>query len=277
MLKLGEINKLTAVRKTEHGMYFASDKAAEETVLLPNKYADNIKIGDEKELFLYKDSSDRLIATVETPEITLSKVALLKVSDVGKIGAFVGWGLEKDLLLPFREQTKKVNKGEEVLVALYIDKTGRLALTMNVYEYLSTDSPYKKDDNVSGRVYLISERFGAFVAVDDKYSALIPRKELFTDVKVGKIIDARVTEVKQDGKLSLSIRRKAYEQMDEDAESVMKVIEAFDGVLPFNDKADPEVIKREFGMSKNEFKRAVGRLYKQHRIEITDSSIRKIK
>lgn len=277
MLKLGEINKLTAVRKTEHGMYFASDKAAEETVLLPNKYADNIIIGDEKELFLYKDSSDRLIATVETPEITLSKVALLKVSDVGKIGAFVGWGLEKDLLLPFREQTKKVNKGEEVLVALYIDKTGRLALTMNVYEYLSTDSPYKKDDNVSGRVYLISERFGAFVAVDDKYSALIPRKELFTDVKVGKIIDARVTEVKQDGKLSLSIRRKAYEQMDEDAESVMKVIEAFDGVLPFNDKADPEVIKREFGMSKNEFKRAVGRLYKQHRIEITDSSIRKIK
>ena len=126
-------------------------------------------------------------------------------------------------------------------------------------------------------MYEISDNFGAFVAVDDKYSALVPKKEIYGDLKVGKVISARVTEVRDDGKLTLSVREKAYVQMDEDAESVMKVIEAFDGVLPFNDKADPEVIKREFGMSKNEFKRAVGRLYKEHRIEITDSSIRKIK
>lgn len=290
MFYLGEFNNLKAIKKTEHGIYFAeitsennsSDKSPsgrgsfEDKVLLPSKQSEGINIGDEVRVFLYKDSSDRLIATRQTPKITLNNVALLKVSDVAKIGAFVDWGLDKDLLLPFREQTKKVSKDEEVLVALYIDKTGRLALTMNVYEYLLQESPYKENDMVTGRVYLISERFGAFVAVDDKYSALIPRKELFSDVKIGKIIEARVTEVKSDGKLNLSIRKKAYEQMDDDAEAVMKVIDEFDGVLPFNDKADPDVIKREFNMSKNEFKRAVGRLYKQHRIEITERSIRKI-
>lgn len=277
MIKLGEINHLKVVKKTEHGLYLADPDNLNERVLLPNKQAGELTISDETEVFIYKDSSDRLIATKETPLIKLHEVALLKVTDVGRIGAFVDWGLEKDLLLPFREQTKKVNKDEEVLVALYVDKTGRLALTMNVYEYLNTDSPYKNGDNVSGRIYLISERFGAFVAVDDKYSALIPRKELFTEVKVGKIIDARVTEIKSDGKITLSIRKKAYEQMDEDAEIVLKVIDEFDGVLPFSDKADPEVIKRELNMSKNEFKRAVGRLYKQRVIEITDHSIRRIK
>lgn len=275
MLKLGEMNRLKAVKKTEHGIYLAPADLPDEKVLLPNKQVGSLGISEEIEVFLYKDSSDRLIATRELPKIMLNQVALLTVTDVGRIGAFVDWGLDKDLLLPFREQTKKVNKGEEVLVALYIDKTGRLALTMNVYEYLSQESPYKKGDNVSGRVYLISNNFGAFVAVDDKYSALIPKKELFTDLKVGKIIDARVTEIKSDGKITLSIRKKAFEQMDEDAKKVMRVIDDFDGVLPFNDKADPEAIKREFNMSKNEFKRAVGHLYKQRLIEITEHSIRK--
>lgn len=277
MIKLGEINRLKAVKKTEHGLYLAPSDSPDEKVLLPNKQAKDVALYEETEVFIYKDSSDRLIATKETPRILLHQVALLKVNDVARIGAFVDWGLEKDLLLPFREQTKKVNKDEDVLVALYIDKTGRLALTMNVYEYLSTESPYKTGDAVSGRVYLESERFGAFVAVDDKYSALIPRKELFSEVKIGKIIEARVTEVKSDGKLTLSIRKKAYEQMDEDAELVMKVIDEFDGVLPFSDKADPAVIKRELNMSKNEFKRAIGRLYKQHRVEITGHSVRKLK
>ncbi len=276
MLRLGEMNRLTAVKSTEHGMYLAEKEAPDEKVLLPIKQAGNLKVRDEIEVFLYKDSKDRLIATTTDPAIHLHETALLSVSQVGKIGAFVNWGLEKDLLLPFKEQTKKVNPGEEVLVALYIDKTGRLCLTMNVYEYLKCDSPYQANDEVRGRVYLVSERFGAFVAVDDCYSALIPRKELFEDVKVGHFVDARVAEVKNDGKLTLSIRKKAYLQMDEDAEKVLQVIQSFDGVLPFNDKVSPDIIKREFNMSKNEFKRAVGRLYKERRVEITDHSIRMI-
>ncbi len=268
------MNRLCAVEKTEHGMYLGSADAKEERVLLPARYVPkDLGFHDEIDVFLYRDSADRLVATTEKPEIMLHETALLKVTDTGKIGAFVDWGLPKDLLLPFREQTKKVAKGEEILVALYIDKTGRLALTMNVYEYLKTDSPYRKDDMVSGRVYLISKNFGAFVAVDDTYSALIPGRELFTDLAVGQTVEARVAEVKEDGKLTLSIRKKAHEQMGEDAEKILEVIRSFDGRLPFNDKADPEVIRREFGMSKAEFKRAVGRLYKERRIEITKDSI----
>ncbi|MBR4719483.1 MAG: S1 RNA-binding domain-containing protein [Lachnospiraceae bacterium] len=279
MLRLGEIQRLVVVKTADHGAYLAQDRNADsERILLPIKQVpEGTHVGSEIEVFIYKDSKDRLIATVNRPLIMLNETAVLKVKEVTKIGAFLDWGLEKDLLLPFKQQTKKLHVGEECLVALYIDKSSRLCLTMNVYEYLDTDSNYKTGDEVEGRVYLISDNFGAFVAVDDEYSALIPSKELYGDVKVGQVINARVTEVKEDGKLTLSIRKKAYIQMDEDAVRVMEVIDAFDGVLPFNDKASPETIKREFNMSKNEFKRAVGRLYKERRIEITDKSIRKLK
>ncbi|MBO4902856.1 MAG: RNA-binding protein [Lachnospiraceae bacterium] len=274
MLKLGEMNRLTAVRKTEHGIYLAESADSDESVLLPSKYVpQGMKTGDEIDAFLYLDSSDRRIATTVTPKIRLHEVARLRVKSIGRIGAFVDWGLEKDLLLPFREQTKKPEENEEILVALYIDKTGRLALTMNVYEYLQTDPPYTKGENVEARIYLISQNFGAFAAVDDRYSALIPRRELVKDVRVGEVIHARVAEVKEDGKLTLSLRKVAHEQMEEDALRIVEVIRTYDGKLPFNDKAAPEVIRQEFGMSKAEFKRAVGKLYKERRIEITQDSI----
>jgi predicted RNA-binding protein (virulence factor B family) len=145
---------------------------------------------------------------------------------------------------------------------------------MNVYESLRTDSPYAKDDKVTGKVYQISDNFGAFVAVDNIYSALIPTKELYGDIRVGDEVSARVIRVHEDGKLELGIREKAYLQMDKDADEIYKLIESYDGVLPFNDKASPETIKRETGMSKNEFKRAVGRLLKNGKIEILDKCIR---
>lgn len=279
MIRLGEIQQLKVVKKVEFGIYLSDpdEDAREEKVLLPIKQVpEGTQIGDIIEIFAYKDSKDRLIATTREPKLTLFQVGELTVSQVGKFGAFLDWGLEKELLLPFKEQTKKVKEGDTVLVAVYIDKSSRLCATMNVYPYLKSDSPYKKEDKVSGRVYEISETFGAFVAVDDQYSGLIPKKELYGDVKIGDRIQARVTAVKEDGKLDLSIREKAYIQMSIDAEKVMQIIESFDGVLPFNDKARPETIKRETGMSKNEFKRAVGNLLKARRIEITEKSIRKI-
>ena len=277
MLELGKKQTLVVAKTVEYGIYLAEKKDADTRVLLPIKQVPaGTKIGDTLEVFLYKDSQDRLISTTRDPLITLGEVKLLKVAQTGRVGAFINWGLEKDLLLPFKEQTKRVSEGEDCLVALYTDKSDRLCLTMNVYPYLATDSNYKENDEVTGRVYLISEQFGAFVAVDDTYSALIPKNEFYGDVKVGDVISARVVNVKEDGKLTLSIRNKAYIQMDEDAEKVMEIIESFDGVLPFNDKATPETIKRETGMSKNEFKRAVGRLYKQRRIEILEKTIKKL-
>lgn len=277
MIQLGKIQTLHIVKKVEFGVYLSDGSGEESKVLLPQKQVSgHVQTGDEVEVFVYRDSKDRLIATTHTPKLTLHDVAKVRVAQVGKVGAFLDWGLEKDLLLPYKEQTRRVAEGEECLVALYIDKSDRLCATMNVYPYLSADSPYKAEDRVNGTVYEISNNFGAFVAVDDKYSGLIPKKELYGAIQIGDVIQARVTAVKEDGKLNLSIREKAYLQIDTDAQKVMDIIYSFDGVLPFTDKASPEVIKRETQMSKNEFKRAVGRLLKEGKIQITERAIRAI-
>ena len=274
MLQLGKKQELEIVKKVSFGVYLAEEAQAQERVLLPKKeVAEGAKEGDRMEVFLYKDSKDRLIATIREPMMEVGGLAVLKVLEVGKIGAFLDWGLEKDLLLPFKEQTRKVREGESCLVALYVDKSNRLCATMNVYKYLRTDSPYQKDDKVKGTVYEISENFGVFVAVDQIYSGLIPKREASGSYQVGEELELRVTAVKEDGKLDLSDREKIPAQMEEDAEAVMQVIEEFAGVLPFNDKASPEVIKREFGLSKAAFKLAVGRLLKQGRIQITENRI----
>ena len=277
MIALGEIQTLQIVKKVEFGVYVGDGGNVEERVLLPKKQVpQQAQVGDAIEVFVYRDSKDRLIATTTKPMLTLGKVAVLQVAQVGKIGAFLNWGLEKDLLLPFKEQTKKVTAGEKCLVALYIDKSNRLCATMNVYPYLDTDSPYHKDDKVVGTVYEISRNFGAFVAVDNHYSGLIAQKELYGAVRIGDTVQARVTGVKPDGKLDLSVREKAYLQIEKDAVKILQIIDSFDGVLPFTDRANPEVIKRETQMSKNEFKRAVGHLLKTGKIVIAERAIRRV-
>ena len=276
MLKLGEVQTLTVIKKVEFGIYLGLEDNPEERVLLPGKQVpEGTKVGDTLDVFLYKDSRDRLIATTREPKVTLGGLAELTVAEIGKIGAFLDWGLEKDLLLPYHEQTSRVREGQECLVALYVDKSSRLCATMKVYHYLSTRTPYVTGDSVKGRVYEISDRFGVFVAVDDKYSALIPAREASGKYRPGEVLDLRVSEVKEDGKMNVTDRQKAYIQINEDAESVLSIIEEFAGVLPFDDKASPEVIKREFGLSKNAFKRAVGHLLKEGKIEIKDKRIYK--
>lgn len=275
-MELGRKQKLKIVKQVEFGVYLAEDEGMEERVLLPRKQVpEGAAPGDEVEVFLYRDSKDRLIATTNEPKLQLGEIAMLRVAQVGKIGAFLDWGLEKELFLPFREQTTRVREGDLCLVALYIDKSSRLCATMNVYPWLRTDSPYQKEDRVRGRIYETSQEFGLFVAVDNIYSALIPKKEAYGDLKIGDDIEARVIRVHEDGKLDLSVREKAWIQIEKDAEKVIQVIESYDGSLPFNDRANPEVINRELGMSKNEFKRAVGHLLKNGRIVITDRAIRK--
>lgn len=277
MLKLGEKQNLVVVKKVDFGVYLAENAKSEDKVLLPAKQVPaDAQIGSGIEVFLYKDSNDRLISTVREPKLMMGEVAVLKVVQMGKIGAFLDWGLEKDLLLPFKQQRGRVKEGDEVLVSLYVDKSNRLCATMNVYENLRNDSPYQKDDRVTGRVYEMSNQFGAFVAVDDLYSALIPKKELYGEVELGKQVSARVTQVMEDGRLALSIREKAYLQMGKDAEKILELLDEYEGSLPFTDKASPEVILHETGMSKNEFKRAVGHLLKAGKIQIGEKSIRRL-
>ena len=270
-MKLGEKQVLTVVKKVEFGVYLGS---SEERVLLPKRQVPaGIELGDPVEVFLYKDSDDRLIATTNEPKLSIGKLAVLDVIDANRMGAFLDWGLEKDLFLPFKQQTAKVQKGEQCLVTLYIDKSERLCATMKVYHLLRTDSPYKKDDKISGIIYDTSDKFGVFVAVDNQYSARIPKKDVNGRMKVGDVIEARVTAVKEDGKLDLSVRDKIPAQMDKDAELVLKHIQGYNGRLPFTDKADPERIKQEFGMSKAAFKRAVRRLLKEGKVEILEDGV----
>lgn len=279
MIELGRRQTLQVVKKVEFGVYLGeyAQASEQERVLLPKKQVpQGAETGDEIEVFIYRDSSDRLIATTRMPAMQLGQTALLTVAEVGKIGAFLDWGLEKDLLLPFKEQTNRAQQGKEVLVALYIDKSSRLCATMKVYPYLKDQSPYVLGDEVEGRIYEISDNFGVFVAVDDQYSGLIPKKEAQGDFRPGDMIKCRVTSVREDGKLNLSPRKKAYEQMGTDAELIMKVLEEYAGVLPFDDKVSPEVIKREFGLSKAAFKRAVGSLMKEKKIEMKDKRIFKL-
>lgn len=272
----GKKQTLVMIKRVEFGIYLAETmKDAENKVLLPKKQVPaDMEVGDPIDVFLYKDSNDRPIATVKEPKLTLGQTARLRVVSVGKVGAFLDWGLEKDLFLPYREQTAQVKAGDEVIAALYLDKSERLCATMKVYPYLQKESPYQKDDVVTGMVYEISHNFGAFVAVDDKYSALIPKKELYGELHVLQQISARVSGVKEDGKLDLGIRQKAHLQMSEDADKVLSLLREKKGFLPLHDKSSPEQIRETIGMSKNEFKRAVGHLYKEHLITLESDGIR---
>lgn len=281
IFKLGEIQKLQVIKEVPMGVYLSlpetmrDSSEPRELILLPSKEVPkDTGIDDLIEVFVYKDSEDRPIATTKKPAVTLGNFAYLKVAQVNDIGAFLSWGLLKDLFMPFKEQTYRVQEGDTILVSLYLDKSERLCATMNLYPLLHTDSDYKAEDSVNGTIYDISDKFGAFVAVDDKYSALIPSNELFRKVYIGERIHARVKEVKPDGKLTLSIREKTQIQMDKDCAVIMEHLKEHGGFLPFHDKSSPESIKREFQMSKSEFKRAIGRLYKNKLIVIGGDGIR---
>ena len=274
MVEIGKWQTLKVIRSKEFGVYMAQEEGDKDAVLLPRKQVpEGLKAGGSLEVFVYLDSSDRPIATVNKPLITLGEIAKLSVASVGSIGAFMDWGLEKDILLPFKEMVGKVREGNEYLVYMYMDKSNRPCVSMKLYEHLRTDSSFEKGDEVEGYVYQINDNLGAFVAVDNLYQGLIPKQEIHKKLRVGDVLTLRVSNVREDGKLNLSMTKPAYQQMDEDSEMVYQAILSYDGVLPFTDKASPEIIEREMGLSKNAFKRAVGRLLKQHRIEIREKSI----
>lgn len=278
MLNLGTVQTLTILKRTDFGVYLYDPSGPkEERVLLPKKEVPtDVELGDDLPVFLYKDSDDRLIATIEEPKLTIGKTALLTVKEESSIGLFLDWGLAKDLLLPFKEQTYHAKQGEEVLVSLYIDKSSRLCATMKVYPYLKKESPYKKDDHVNGLAYEDSKQFGTFIAVDNLYSALVPRQAQAKPIPLGSYIHARVMAVRPDGKLTLTLQEKAYRQMDKDSELIYTMLENAGGFLPYHDKTDPEVIRRIFGLSKNAYKRAIGRLMKEKKITIARNGITKL-
>ncbi|MDP2843686.1 MAG: S1-like domain-containing RNA-binding protein, partial [Acetobacterium sp.] len=215
------------------------------------------------------------ISTTREPKIQLGAFAALKVADITKVGAFLEWGLEKDLLLPYNEQTVKVQKGRDYLVNLYTDKSDRLCATMKIYPLLKVGAPYKVGDWIEGYVYQINPEIGAFVAVDNRYHGLILIKDANSDIQCGEKIHARVSEIRNDGKLVLSPNKKAYKEIPKDAVEILTKLNESQGFLPYNDKTEAFVIKKEFNMSKSSFKRAVGKLLKEKKIRITERGIEK--
>ncbi|SDY56175.1 hypothetical protein SAMN05660462_00337 [Proteiniborus ethanoligenes] len=276
MIELGKIQELEVVRKTEIGIYLnsKSDKIGPDILLPIKQVPQDVQTGDEIEVFIYRDSEDRLIATTKKPKIVLGELGVLKVVETTRIGAFLDWGLEKDLFLPFKEQIGKVEKGREYLVGLYVDKSDRLCATMKTNKILTSKSPYKVNDKVQGIIYRINKDMGAFVAVDNKYDSMIPKHEVYSSHRIGDKIEARVTKVREDGKLDLSIREKANVQTDEDVIQILTKMIKNGGILNLNDDSSPEEIKKQLNMSKGAFKRAVGRLLKEKKIQIIEKGIK---
>ena len=275
MIELGKIQTLEVIRQTPIGVYLNSkNEKAKDDILLPkNQVPQDLKIGDDIEVFVYRDSEDRIISTVKKPKITIGPLAVLKVVNTTGIGAFLDWGLEKDLLLPFKEQEGEVKEGDDCLVALYIDKSDRLCATMKIYNMLSNTPPYKKNERVSGIIYSINMQYGCFVAVDNKYHGLILTKEMYGNFAVGDRVDARVKNVRADGKIELSVRDTAYNEIEGDAQKILDLLEAHNGKVCLNDNSSPEMINAELSMSKKAFKRAVGRLIKEGAVKTTDEGL----
>lgn len=274
MIELGSVQKLIIKRFASVGAYLNTENEIDEDILLPkSQIPEGAKAGDKVEVFIYNDSKDRLISTTTIPKIQMGKLAHLMVVSTTKIGSFLDFGLERDLFLPFAETIGSVEKGKTYLVGMYIDKSNRLSATMMIKDMLQTDPPYKENDLVEGTIYSINKDIGAFVAVEDKYDGLIPKKELLGIYEVGGSIEVRVSRVLEDGKLDLSLRDRSYIQMDTDAKKIIQKLKDNRGKLRLNDKSSPEKIKNELAMTKSGFKRAVGKLLKEEMIEFTNDGI----
>ncbi len=274
MIKLGKIQELTIQRFTSIGVYLNEENGKEDDILLPkSQVPEGAKEGDSISVMIYRDSKDRIIATVKEPLAQVGEIKKLTVISSSKIGYFMDWGLEKDLFLPFSETVGSVDKFKSYLVALYLDKSNRIAATMKVKEYLSTDSPYKENDKAVGTIYSINRDIGVFVAVDNKYDGLIQKKNMFGVYEMGDEIEVRINKVHEDGKLDLSLRERGYVQMEEDSRIILTKLKEKGGSIALNDKSHPNEIKKELQMSKAGFKRAVGKLYKEGIIDISDKGI----
>lgn len=259
--------RLKVLQNTEIGCFLELREG--EKVLLPfSEQTERPEEGSQITVRLFLDKGDRVTATMRKPHLSVGETGVLRVTDVTRIGAFLDNGVPKDVLLPFSEQIESPKAGQEVLVHIYKDKSGRTAATMRVYKYMSPAKGYKEGDRAEAFVYEINQKLGIFVAVDNKYFGLIPPSEIYRKLSYGDRVNVRITRVRPDGKLDLSLREKSYISINEDAEKVLEEIRRNGGELPYADRADAAMIEDIYGMSKNQFKRALGHLYRERQVEI---------
>ena len=277
MLALGKIQKAYVNRLSEFGAYLSDEKNGEFEVLLPNKFVPkDLEIDTELSVFIYRDSEQRLTATLQTPLLTLGQIGFLEVVSDIKSGFFLNMGLDKDLYMPYNETKGTPQKGRKVLVQVYIDQNDQLCATMKIFNHLKDGTHFKVGEHVKGTIYELKPEMGAFFAIEDTYHGLIPKHELYKENKEGAKLEARITRVREDGKVNLSIREKSAVQINDDVDLLLKVLDDAGGILYLNDESEPEDIKRKLNLSKRAFKRAVGRLLKEGKIQILEDGIKKI-
>ncbi len=272
-MRLGEYNKLTILRFTSVGAYLGDEE--ENDVLLPNKYlTEDMMLDDEVEVFLYRDSEDRLVATTEKPYIILNQFAYLKVKEVTPFGAFLDWGLEKDLLVPFREQAHKLEEGKYYLIYLMLDTaTDRLVATSKTNKVFSKDvEGIQLNEEVS---ILIGDQtdLGVKVVVENKYQGLIYKNDIVDRLFRGETMVGYVFNIREDGKLDVRLTKSGGAKIEPNTIKVMYLLEKNDGKLNLSDKSKPEEINTLLGMSNKTFKQVIGGLYKNRVIKINDDSI----
>lgn len=232
----------------------------------------NLEVGEVVSAFIYDTSKDRRVATLEKPYIEVGQVKELKVVGKAGVGYFVDIGLDKDIFLPYQERAGRIDVGESYLMTLYIDKSDRYCVSMDIKEKLKKNDKFKVNDIVKGTIYLLDAR-GAHVAIDGKYDGLVLKEEVKGIYKVGDVVEARIQRILKDNRITLTLREKAYKQMHSDADMLLEMIEDNGGVLNIGDKTDPEIIKEVTGLSKSAFKRAEGNLYRQRKVDLYPNKI----
>ncbi|MDO4487996.1 MAG: S1-like domain-containing RNA-binding protein [Eubacteriales bacterium] len=266
----GSVLWLKVAQKSEYGVFLEAEVDGEvKKILLPfSEQVGRPEVGTKVKVMLYEDKGGRITATMHEPFLNPGDTGLLKCAAVTKIGAFADNGTPKQVLVPFKEMTHTPNPGDELLLHLYKDKSGRTAATMRIYKFLEKAEHLNEGDIVEGFVYEINPEIGIFVAIADRYYGMIPAQENFEELKYGDRISARVAKIRPDGKIDLLMREKLFMSADADADKIVAELKANGGVLPYADRAEAEFIKTKYHMSKNQFKRALGYLYKKRLVKI---------
>lgn len=272
-IELGKFNVLEVVKEVDFGVYLDGEEEGE--ILLPTRYVPkNCNIGDFLNVFLYLDNEERLIATTLTPFVQVGQFACLEVAWVNEYGAFLNWGLMKDLFVPFREQKMKMQVGNQYIIYAYIDEESyRIVATAKVDKYLSKDMPpYEANDEVDILIWQKTD-LGFKAIVDNRFSGLLYDSEIFTELRTGATLKAYVKQVREDGKLDLILQKPGFEKIDDFAVELLEYIKNANGSISLNDKSPAEAIYNAFSVSKKTFKKAVGDLYKKRLITFSEGGI----
>lgn len=272
-MKIGQFNTLKIDRATKVGLFLTNGK---EDILLPNKYVPKVfEVGEEISVFVYLDHEERPVATTLVPYIFLNDFALLRVNYINQIGAFMDWGMEKDILVPFKEQARPMEKGKRYLVYLYMDeKTNRLVASSKTNQFLDNENiTVEKGEEVDLIISHITE-IGINVIINQKHKGLVYKDEVYDDaIRTGDKMKGYIKLVRPDGKIDVSLHKQGFENIEPNSEIIMNELRASRGFLRLNDNSNPEDIKTLLKMSKKTFKKAIGLLYKEKRIEIKDDGI----